>query len=184
MNSNKTDPWARLERSKQREARIHTDQPSVLLYDSEKALDERRYVTRSSKYVRQLFHKESGEVIYDEKPFDCDFRYGTSRNFAAYRNSRKIETYPGMLELQTDAFNAFFRGGYSNPKLTNIRKQKGEFFPEFYQNQKFLQEFFMMPMVKKVLETTRGNVPASITCLLYTSPSPRDRQKSRMPSSA
>ena len=26
--------------------------------------------------------------------------------------------------------------------------------------------------------------PSSITCLLYTSPSPRDRQKSRMPSSA
>ena len=27
-------------------------------------------------------------------------------------------------------------------------------------------------------------VPTHITCLLYTSPSPRDRQKSRMPSSA
>ena len=27
-------------------------------------------------------------------------------------------------------------------------------------------------------------VNTSITCLLYTSPSPRDRQKSRMPSSA
>ena len=27
-------------------------------------------------------------------------------------------------------------------------------------------------------------VPVAITCLLYTSPSPRDRQKSRMPSSA
>ena len=27
-------------------------------------------------------------------------------------------------------------------------------------------------------------VPVVITCLLYTSPSPRDRQKSRMPSSA
>ena len=26
--------------------------------------------------------------------------------------------------------------------------------------------------------------PRDITCLLYTSPSPRDRQKSRMPSSA
>ena len=26
--------------------------------------------------------------------------------------------------------------------------------------------------------------PGVITCLLYTSPSPRDRQKSRMPSSA
>ena len=27
-------------------------------------------------------------------------------------------------------------------------------------------------------------VMAAVTCLLYTSPSPRDRQKSRMPSSA
>ena len=27
-------------------------------------------------------------------------------------------------------------------------------------------------------------LPAGCTCLLYTSPSPRDRQKSRMPSSA
>ena len=30
----------------------------------------------------------------------------------------------------------------------------------------------------------RINIPALSTCLLYTSPSPRDRQKSRMPSSA
>ena len=29
-----------------------------------------------------------------------------------------------------------------------------------------------------------GSMADSITCLLYTSPSPRDRQKSRMPSSA
>ena len=29
-----------------------------------------------------------------------------------------------------------------------------------------------------------GSVANSIVCLLYTSPSPRDRQKSRMPSSA
>ena len=28
------------------------------------------------------------------------------------------------------------------------------------------------------------NEPSVIACLLYTSPSPRDRQKSRMPSSA
>ena len=28
------------------------------------------------------------------------------------------------------------------------------------------------------------SLPADWTCLLYTSPSPRDRQKSRMPSSA
>ena len=42
-----------------------------------------------------------------------------------------------------------------------------------------------------VTEVTEGAVPGSIKrlrlqypCLLYTSPSPRDRQKSRMPSSA
>ena len=29
-----------------------------------------------------------------------------------------------------------------------------------------------------------SNLGKTITCLLYTSPSPRDRQKSRMPSSA
>ena len=41
-------------------------------------------------------------------------------------------------------------------------------------------------------DTTQGNTTVSLTttpaekqgCLLYTSPSPRDRQKSRMPSSA
>src|SRR5674476_1635804 len=32
------------------------------------------------------------------------------------------------------------------------------------------------------IESIRGD--AKVTCLLYTSPSPRDRQKSRMPSSA
>ena len=31
---------------------------------------------------------------------------------------------------------------------------------------------------------TKIIIPLSIPCLLYTSPSPRDRQKSRMPSSA
>ena len=34
----------------------------------------------------------------------------------------------------------------------------------------------------QVVEKVKNGIP--ITCLLYTSPSPRDRQKSRMPSSA
>ena len=33
-------------------------------------------------------------------------------------------------------------------------------------------------------ETTADYKDSFVTCLLYTSPSPRDRQKSRMPSSA
>ena len=34
------------------------------------------------------------------------------------------------------------------------------------------------------LESRKNQFPKAINCLLYTSPSPRDRQKSRMPSSA
>ena len=35
-----------------------------------------------------------------------------------------------------------------------------------------------------IIDTTETTAAASNICLLYTSPSPRDRQKSRMPSSA
>ena len=46
----------------------------------------------------------------------------------------------------------------------------------------------LMPLVQKVLqeaEVHKGGIEGvAYTCLLYTSPSPRDRQKSRMPSSA
>ena len=42
-------------------------------------------------------------------------------------------------------------------------------------NENYMEE---KPSVEEIL------IVFSITCLLYTSPSPRDRQKSRMPSSA
>ena len=38
--------------------------------------------------------------------------------------------------------------------------------------------------INKVHNTGEDGLPVDNTCLLYTSPSPRDRQKSRMPSSA
>ena len=38
--------------------------------------------------------------------------------------------------------------------------------------------------LQKVLQTVLDNQSRPPACLLYTSPSPRDRQKSRMPSSA
>ena len=45
----------------------------------------------------------------------------------------------------------------------------------------------MMDEVKSMLRylfQTKNEFTIAISCLLYTSPSPRDRQKSRMPSSA
>ena len=40
------------------------------------------------------------------------------------------------------------------------------------------------PIVERVIDSFRSRSRDGIFCLLYTSPSPRDRQKSRMPSSA
>ena len=44
-------------------------------------------------------------------------------------------------------------------------------------NGKKVEEYFARPVLRMILNQPFG-------CLLYTSPSPRDRQKSRMPSSA
>ena len=38
--------------------------------------------------------------------------------------------------------------------------------------------------IKLIEDAAKKNVDILLFCLLYTSPSPRDRQKSRMPSSA
>ena len=47
-----------------------------------------------------------------------------------------------------------------------------------------LDKLPQIPNSKLIGALTQADVDARISCLLYTSPSPRDRQKSRMPSSA
>ena len=49
---------------------------------------------------------------------------------------------------------------------------------------KALDQRFASTESIEVLPTDRKTLEFSYACLLYTSPSPRDRQKSRMPSSA
>ena len=41
-----------------------------------------------------------------------------------------------------------------------------------------------LPTLQRDLHASGTQVEWTVSCLLYTSPSPRDRQKSRMPSSA
>ena len=47
-----------------------------------------------------------------------------------------------------------------------------------------LPGFHVLVRPVSIKEKTKGGKQRPNTCLLYTSPSPRDRQKSRMPSSA
>ena len=54
-------------------------------------------------------------------------------------------------------------------------------------NIKSAEALFLRSITKidnKLLENTKVKFVASLTCLLYTSPSPRDSDTSRMPSSA
>ena len=66
-----------------------------------------------------------------------------------------------------------YQVNYMKPKKKGYAKQKATFL-------KIEDAVFWEEHVKKTLNA----VDTQITCLLYTSPSPRDRQKSRMPSSA
>ena len=44
--------------------------------------------------------------------------------------------------------------------------------------------YFLLPIIWLVIASTKNNTDLVSTCLLYTSPSPRDLSTSRMPSSA
>ena len=46
------------------------------------------------------------------------------------------------------------------------------------------EQFMMIEDIYKTVDKLIKNQEMNTSCLLYTSPSPRDRQKSRMPSSA
>ena len=58
-----------------------------------------------------------------------------------------------------------------------------QYFVKEYLIRRWNDEFFNRPKDEVVIRYARRVRNAGI-CLLYTSPSPRDRQKSRMPSSA
>ena len=55
--------------------------------------------------------------------------------------------------------------------------------PEFFEGKNFFT-YFWWKMIDMKLKARRLGLPFSLPCLLYTSPSPRDVEESRMPSSA
>ena len=67
------------------------------------------------------------------------------------------------------------------PKSFNWRKNLDK---KALKEDKSQTNFLEPELPKGETETTIDEIDEPIICLLYTSPSPRDRQKSRMPSSA
>ena len=64
--------------------------------------------------------------------------------------------------------------GWKDVELTEKGEKEAKNAGELIKNEKFNVDLVYTSLLKRAVNT----------CLLYTSPSPRDRQKSRMPSSA
>ena len=95
---------------------------------------------------------------------------------------KKLALYnPQDLKLVSDGYGEF-PDGYklTDRGIEEIEKLVNEHTSKLYTEEE----------VRALLDMQRGNCYVAVynktlsTCLLYTSPSPRDRQKSRMPSSA
>ena len=115
---------------------------------------------------------------------NCDFIEVTiNGNFSAYTENNKIEfpVNPGFYEIKINSNNSNFT--YSNVSFLPDRLT-WEF--EYFEWQNDF-DYTIEEYVSLTAATAKANwasILSVVICLLYTSPSPRDRQKSRMPSSA
>ena len=88
---------------------------------------------------------------------------------------RQIFAHTRSLAADRMIVNAMsqFQEGYTNGLYQSLSEEQDLLVSKFYDDE----------FVPKIASSST-RTPLSILCLLYTSPSPRDRQKSRMPSSA
>ena len=100
---------------------------------------------------------------------------------------KKIEAIikPFKLDEVKDALNQIGLKGITVLEAKGFGRQKGH--TELYRGAEYVVDF--LPKVKVEVVLADENAEAVIdairkACLLYTSPSPRDRTRSRMPSSA
>ena len=75
-----------------------------------------------------------------------------------------------------------YRGNYS--QVNNVQSANNNRIGTTY-DVRLNRDWFLRPLQFEYFQDNLANISYRLTaCLLYTSPSPRDRQKSRMPSSA
>ena len=89
----------------------------------------------------------------------------------AWPDGLTLLTFPSANELYPASLSAFYDDVLANVSL-------------LYADAASFAKRTTSDLRENLEKAFEGYDPPSITCLLYTSPSPRDRQKSRMPSSA
>ena len=120
--------------------------------------------------------------------------FSTSGSNLNSRDFKRVSAFDGDQKQYRDwKFDLFVSLGQVDNKLSTelqsllSRKDKAEaagidFKPESWSAD--IDPEVSMPLYNKYSADLYGTLVLLTTCLLYTSPSPRDRQKSRMPSSA
>ena len=108
----------------------------------------------------------------NRKMFKRQYRLSEPDKLEMSRQIQQMEK-SGVIEPSSSSF-------YNSPTYLVMKKngQKRMVVDLHGVNSLIIPKLVQLPQIEELLETV------SSTCLLYTSPSPRDRQNSRMPSSA
>ena len=93
---------------------------------------------------------------------DNEYYNGIGKNYLSNSNIEALTTEPRQFQAPQKDGEPFVKGRYFHQLILEPEKAK-----DFH-----------------IVDTTSRSTKVYKDCLLYTSPSPRDRQKSRMPSSA
>ena len=137
-----------------------------------------------------------------EEDDDTDYMYtsisarGLQKTVPSYDNTRPVARYPeasNQSHYQQLHHQPHYQGNHHQPQDPDTYHQPHD--PETYHQSHDLETYhqphdqgnFRQPSSEQGTYDTSIGEPSFATyqyCLLYTSPSPRDRQKSRMPSSA
>ena len=141
----------------------------------------------------ELEAKEAGEKIIvklldigiESRPCHQDLYHG---NFIIYKDETLLIDweYSSMGDIYFDYADLFWQNEFDHD-LDLRKKTLEEIGIQSIENKEKFEYFEMLSMITWGLWAMRrsSNSPhGKKACLLYTSPSPRDRQKSRMPSSA
>ena len=125
-------------------------------------------------YIAQLFHDALSENIDGISVFSFNDAVKAFEHFTENKENYALVIsdlrMPGLNGLEL-----LKKVKTSNPKVRTILMSAYNFEEE---------ELYQQYMREAVINSTIEKPVTMNSCLLYTSPSPRDRQKSRMPSSA
>ena len=134
--------------------------------------------TDEEKDIKAKFDKVKGSAVNPVlRQGNSDRRASTSVKQYAQKNPHKMGTWGK--DSRTHVSHMSGGDFFANEKSTTITEQtagKGRI--------EFVGADGGTTVLKDNLKLDKGDVVDATNCLLYTSPSPRDRTRSRMPSSA